>query len=203
MNCKEIKKKIVDSTFNRLMDRLQNTTCAIITAYRSNDAEGNKMTKEQNIKRNRDLRHKFNVRKMGVYQLVGHWQEAPDNMDYEEAKKQHLLTDVIERSYVVPKPQDMSDEEFKSFMMECMTIDGLTQDSIVYHDAEGFRLIFNNGEEEPLGKNVDLNKVAQAYSQSVLRIGTPFIFDSVRQPNGAQDAWGMKLQGLLWLDGWC
>jgi len=97
----------------------------------------------------------------------------------------------------------MSDDAFKSLIMDCMTIDGLTQDSIVYHDAEGFSLIFNNGEEDFLGKNVDLNKIAQAYSQSVLKIDTPFIFDSVRQPNGAQDAMGMKHQGLLWLDGWC
>jgi len=203
MNYKKTKQHIVDSTFNRLMDRLKNTTCAIITAYRCEDAEGNKMPKEENIRRNRKLRAIFNERKMGVYQLVGHWQEAPNNMNYEEAKEKHLLTDVIERSYVVPKPESMSDDEFKSLIMDCMTIDGLTQDSIVYHDAEGFSLIFNNGEEDFLGKNVDLNKIAQAYSQSVLKIDTPFIFDSVRQPNGAQDAMGMKHQGLLWLDGWC
>ena len=42
----------------------------IITAYRG------EFDKQENIKRNRDLRAWFNRQKMGVYQLVGHWREC-------------------------------------------------------------------------------------------------------------------------------
>jgi hypothetical protein len=80
---------------------------AILTAYRGN------YTKEQNIARNRDLRSELNRKKMGPYQLVGHWQECQDSSyDYKNCPK-NLLKDVIERSYMVVKPKDMEVEEFQ------------------------------------------------------------------------------------------
>lgn len=184
---------VVDASFGRLLDILRNRTFGIITAYRGSE------TKEQNIIRNRHLRARFNERKMGVYQLIGHWEEAPDDMDWRTARDLGLTVDVVERSYVVPCSKDMPEDEFVSFLIECMTIDGLTQDSFVLHDDSGYYLVYSDGDRDLIGTNVSLNKLSQAYSRSVLAQDLPFVFDSIRQPNGNSDRMAMQRQGLLWL----
>ncbi len=176
---------------------MNNKSYAIITAYRDRDSEGNKLTKKQNIQRNRYLRAKFNDAKIGVYQLVGHWQEAPEGMSYEYAVEHGLLVDVVERSYVVPKPENITIDEFKKFLSECMTIDGLIQDAYILKDTD-VRLVYNDGTTDVIGSDVSFNKIAQAYSQYVLNIEMPFVFDSLKQPNGNMDRLAMKRQGLLW-----
>ena len=167
--------KVNDSSLRRLMSLLKEHTCAIITAYRDSDAEGNKLSKQENIQRNRDLRARFNANKMGVYSLVGHWQET-----YE-----------IERSYVVPKRSDMSDEEFIDFIKDAMTINGLTQDACILH-TDKFYLLFNDGTMQPIGTKVTLNKLGQAFSESVMRNGVPFVFDSVERPT--------SVAGFMWFE---
>ena len=117
--------KVVHRSLGRLMNRLNEQTCAIITAYRDYDLNGDKISKEENIKRNRELRTRFNANKMGVYSLVGHWQETHE----------------VERCYVVPKRSDMSDEEFIDFIKDAMTINGLTQDACIFH-TDKFYLLF-------------------------------------------------------------
>ena len=51
---------------------------AIITAYRKKKPNGIEYTKKEKIQLNRELRYELNKRKLGVYQLVGHWQECTD-----------------------------------------------------------------------------------------------------------------------------
>ena len=75
MNLKTIN-KVTDSSLGRLMNLLNDKTYAIITAYRDSDTEGNELSKQENLQRNRELRARFNANKMGVYSLVGHWQET-------------------------------------------------------------------------------------------------------------------------------
>lgn len=168
-------KKLYDSSFTRLWDVLHNKTFAILTAYRGFDKEGNKLSKKDNIQRNRDLRSKLNEEHMGVYQLVGHWQ---DNHE-------------IERSYVVPKRNDMTDEEFISFIKDAMTINGLTQDACILH-TDKFYLLFNDGTMQPIGTKVTLKKLGQAFSESVMRNGVPFVFDSVERPT--------SVAGFMWFE---
>lgn len=88
-------RKIKCSSINRLWSNLQDKTFAIITAYRFNDEEGNRISTKENIQRNRDLRAQLNDAHMGVYQLVGHWQEATSGVSYEEVEKKNKLTDVL------------------------------------------------------------------------------------------------------------
>ena len=187
-----------DELFNRLMHHLQNDTFAIITAYRYKDSDGNLIPKKENIKRNRELRAKLNSEHMGVYQLVGHWQEAPEGMDYGEAKDKNLLTDVIERSYVVPKRKDLSDEDFIDFIKSCMVIDGQTQDACIIH-TDKFYILFNNGEMEPIGTKVSLNKIGQAFSESVLKNGYPFVFNCVDAPTSVAGFMFFERNNLLYL----
>ena len=75
--------KTNNSSLERLMELLRNQVCAIITAYKDTDVEGNILSKEHNIQRNRDLRIHFKENKIGVYSLVGHWQETLYDTSYE------------------------------------------------------------------------------------------------------------------------
>lgn len=113
------------------MNNKKNKAFAIITAYRYQDNEGNFLSKKDNNRRNRILRGVLSSAKMRVYQLVGHWQEDPDEMDSDETRTLGLLNDSVEKSYVVHKPSDMPVDEFISFVKSCMTIDGITQDACV------------------------------------------------------------------------
>ena len=181
MNLKVLCKE-ENSSLDRLFDILNNQVCAIITAYRDTDSKGNRLTKKENIKRNRELRTRFSNNKMGVYQLVGHWLEAPEGYDYDQVKKEHKLTDVVERSYVVPKPDDMTIDEFVDFILSSMTIDELTQDACFIH-TDKFYLMYKDGSLEELGTDVSLNQLGEAYSQWVRKCSLPFVFDSVDSPS--------------------
>lgn len=174
MNLKTIN-KVTDSSLGRLMNLLNDKTYAIITAYRDSDTEGNELSKQENLQRNRELRARFNANKMGVYSLVGHWQETHE----------------VERCYVVPKRSDISDEEFIDFIKDAMTINGLTQDACIFH-TDKFYLLFNDGTIQPIGTKVSLNKLGQAYSKSVLKNEVPFVFDSVERPT--------SVAGYMWFD---
>lgn len=166
---------ICEGSFNRLLDRMQNKDFAIITAYRAN------FSKKENILRNRKLRGILNNHKLGVHQLVGHWQEAPSGINYKDAKQSELI-DSVERSYMVAKPDLMSDDEFKNIIMQCMTIDNETQDGAVYKKDNVYYILYNNGEEEEIGTKMTLNKISQAYSQYVKKMDIPFVFEGYEEP---------------------
>ena len=174
MNHKKIN-KITDGSLGRLMNLLNDKTYAIITAYRDSDAYGNKLTKQENSQRNRELRAYFNANKMGIYSLVGHWQETHE----------------VENCFVVPIPSFMSDEEFIAFIKDAMTINGLIQDACILH-TDKFYLLYNDGTIQPIGNKVSLNKLGQAYSKSVLKNEVPFVFDSVEHPT--------SVAGYMWFD---
>ena len=166
-----------EATLSRLLKILKNEPYAILSAYRKS------FSKKENIRRNRILRGILNRYKMGLYQLVGHWLEAPDGKKWNEVPKSEL-TDTIERSYLVKKPDDMSYDEFKEILTDCLLIDGAVQDCGVIHRADNsWYLYFADGSEELLGDNISFNKVSQAYSQWVKKIDMPFVFECVEEPS--------------------
>ena len=175
---------IVEGSFTRLLNQMDSKDFAIISAYR------NEKTKKENILRNRKLRGILNDKKMGVHQLVGHWQEAPEGVDYKDAKKSEL-TDVVERSYFIARPADMSYSEFKHTIIDLLTIDGLTQDCGIIHKNGGdYNVIYPSGTVEKIGSNVTVDKVAQAYSQYVKKTDRPFVFEGVEFPSSVS---GMRM----------
>ena len=167
---------ILEGSFNRLVSQMENKDFAIISAYR------HEFSKEENILRNRELRGILNSHKMGVHQLVGHWLEAPKGVEYKDAKPEDL-TDTIERSYFIAKPDDMPYKDFKRFIVDCLTIGGETQDCGIVHVHGGwYYCLYPNGSVEKIGENLSLNTVAQAYSQYVKRLDIPFVFEGVERP---------------------
>ena len=183
---------IMEGSFNRLISQMTEKDFAIISAYRNN------FTKEENIIRNRHLRGILNKSKMGVHQLVGHWQEAPDGKEYKECKPNEL-TDVIERSYFIAKPESMPFEVFKKFIINCLTIDDATQDCGVIHQyGQGYYCIYPNGSMEKIGDRLTLNKIAQAYSQYVKRTDIPFVFEGVESPSSNGSYRMFKVNNILY-----
>lgn len=168
---------IIEGTFKRLVNIMQNNDFAILSAHK------NSFTKKQNIQRNRQLRAALDSKKMGVYQLVGHWLEAPDGVSYANAK-QNELTDVIERSYFVARPDTMDYEEFKNLIIRLLTIDGVTQDCCIIHqNGRGYYCLYPFGDTDKIGDTITSNKIAQAYSQYVKKMNDPFVFEGVESPS--------------------
>lgn len=184
---------ISEATLNRLLDFHKRGCWCIITAYRDS------FKKPDNIKRNRILRGILNNHKMGVHQLVGHWRECTlDGVPYDKCPIDKLK-DVIERSYFVPKPDDIPYEEFKKIMIELMTIDGSTQDSILLYDGEEIKVYGSRGEVFSTYKNLSLNKIAQAYSQHVKKLDVPFIFEGVEIPGSISGRRVMASENIRYL----
>ncbi|MCM1220592.1 MAG: hypothetical protein NC548_39505 [Lachnospiraceae bacterium] len=171
---------IVEGSFNRLLDRMKTKDFAILSAYR------NDFSKKDNILRNRKLRGILNDNKMGVHQLVGHWLEAPAGKDYKDYDRSEL-TDVIERSYFIAKPDNMSFDEFKEIILQCMTIDGISQDCCVIHNnGHDYNLLYPNGDMDKIGDNLTFNKIAQSYSEHVINKkskNATFVFEGVESPS--------------------
>jgi hypothetical protein len=186
---------ISEAGLSRLLSKYDNGqgTFAIITAYR-NEENGKKLTKQDKIKLNRKLRTELNSVKMGVYQLVGHWRECSDpDIEYKECPK-NMLVDVIERSYFVPKNKDITDDEFEQFITK-LTKKYNQDSSLLYMDGITY-LVYKTGKKEPIGKNISLGKISQAYSQHVKKMNTPFVFEGIEQPDSIGGAKVMKNEGI-------
>lgn len=171
---------ILEGSFNRLIQRMKSKDFAILSAYRQG------FSKRENIIRNRKLRKILNDNKMGVHQLVGHWLEAPEGKDFKDCDKNEL-TDAVERSYFIAKPDNISFQDFKEIIIQCLTIDGVTQDCCVIHKNGGeYSLLFKDGSTQEIGKNIAFNKIAQAYSEYVINKkskNATFVFEGVECPD--------------------
>tara|TARA_Y100001938_G_C8066944_1_gene420796 strand:+ start:645 stop:1319 length:675 start_codon:yes stop_codon:yes gene_type:complete len=168
------KNLISEAGLSRLLRKFEGgEDFAILTAYRGN------LTKKKNIQRNRQLRGELNKRKMGVYQLVGHWQECElTDVDYDKCPKDKLK-DVIERSYMTVKPKDMSSEDFEKLIVEL--IKRFDQDGAVLKQGN-YKIIEKNGNKFDIGSKLSLGKISQGYSQHVKKMNVPFTFEGVEVP---------------------
>lgn len=116
---------ISEDSLTRTLKLMDEKSFAILTAYWKG------FTKKENIGRNRKLRAELDKNKLGVHSLIGHWQEAPDGKDWQSISKSELV-DTVERSYCVIKPDGMADKDFFDIIAPLATIDGKTQDAIVF-----------------------------------------------------------------------
>lgn len=193
----DLSASINESSMSRIWDKIHNEKLdfAVITAYR------NEYTKEENVKRNRDLRHTLNQNKLGVYALVGHWLEAPPEYenDYDSCPD-NLKKDVIERSYLVIRNQ-IHEIDFKHIILQLAQ--DFKQDSVILRISD----LDINGVYSPYGieyirfrtHSITLNKIARAYSQWVRKCNLPFVFEGIEQPEGI--SYGKKVfneEGFRW-----
>jgi hypothetical protein len=171
---------------------------AIITSFRDDPSRGS--TPAARLKANRQMNKKLlsflNSNRMGAYKLIGHWEEAPEGMSYAQAKARGMTQDVTEESFMVPKPKDMPEEEFRAAMVSLMR--AYKQDAIVYGDGTSVMLIFQDGSTSGIGSKPSFNRVAQAYSQLRNRPGVPFVFEGVAAPINVTSRQAFDAIGLYW-----
>ena len=154
----------------------------IITAYRKLNADGSKISKEENINRNLELRSKLNSMKMGVHQLIGHWRECKDSsIPYQDCPDNNKV-DVVERSYFVPMPKEMDVDKFKEILLSLG--DKYEQDAIIFSDGKDINLMYPSGGKDSIGQKIGLNQIGQAYSQHILKQNVPFVFEGFMQYHG-------------------
>ena len=183
---------ISEAGLSRVLSRVDKAEdLVIITAYRSN------LSKKENINRNRALRGELNKRKMGAYQLVGHWQECQNpNIEYSDCPKDQLV-DAVERSFLVIKPDDMTSKDFLGFLVRMAK--KYDQDGIVYKHDNEYTIVNKRGATEfKIGTNVGVGKLGQAYSQYVKKLDVPFIFEGIDVPVTNTGKAIFKSNGILW-----
>ena len=169
--------------------KLEKNNFAIITAYRkTNERKANETLNTQ-------LRGMFNSLKMGVYPLLGHWQECQiDNIDYKDCPKNKLV-DVIEKSYLVIQPKTMEIDDFTKLITKLTK--KYKQDGSILSINGDISIIEKSGKVFYIGKEITLNKISQAYSQYIKKKNVPFVFESII-PSGNIGKQLFKLKGLLY-----
>lgn len=185
---------VCEASLTRMMAHV-NQPFGILSGYRKNNADGSPRTREQNILANRAIRSKLNGMSMGVHQLIGHWRECKDpDIAYQECPED-MKTDVIERSYFVPKPADMPIGDFER------TIVGLAreaqQDGVLLSDGKIVRAVYTKGGEDVIGTTkMGLGKIGQGYSQHILKQNVPFVFEGFEQMHSSIARQGAAKGGL-------
>lgn len=180
---------LTEAGLSRLILKMKDKDFAVISAYR------NEYEKQENIRRNRQLRHEFNSKQMGVYQLVGHWQECSlEGVEYEDCPKDKLI-DVIERSYLVVRPESMDVNEFQELIRNLT--DKYNQDASVLSINDTIYIITPSGKLSKIGDSITLNKISQAYSQFVKKVNIPFVFEA-EVPGSNSGRQVFKLNNVLY-----
>ncbi len=182
---------INETSLSRLVGMVASADFCVASAFRSN------FTKKQNRQRNKELFSFLQVNRMGGYVLVGHWQEAPDGMDWKTASPEQL-TDVTEESVLFTRPKTRSREEFIEF---CTSIAvRFNQDAVIIGlKGEGIFLYYKNGARDQIGRKISIGKIAQAYSK--LRGGndTPFVFEGSLEPTSNFGKMAFSINNMLYL----
>lgn len=176
---------LTEDGLSRLINNMEDKNFAVLTV------NGSINTKNDN----RKLRSFFNMNKMGVYQLVGHWRECQiENVDYSDCPKDKLMN-VIERSYLVTKPTDMSQDKFNDIILE-LTKKYKQDAAILSIDGDIF-ILENTGDMNIIGTKVTLNKINQAYSQFVKKMNVPFVFE-VEVPSSISGHMIFEMSGVMY-----
>ena len=141
-----------------------------ISAFRGN------LTRKENEARNKQLRASLRPYKIGTYSLIGHWQECSDpNVEYKACPKDKLI-DVIERSYLIVRPDNITQDSFKKIITELCA--KYQQDGAILSIDGKIYLIEKTGALTKIGDKVTLNKISQAYSQYIKKKNVPFVFEA-------------------------
>jgi hypothetical protein len=188
--------RIDESSFSRLLSRVNkgHNDFVVITAYRDN------LSARENVARNKELRQLFSQKKMGVYGLIGHWQECKNaDVDYNDCPEKDKI-DSIERSYLAVR-SNMTQDDFIDF---CFYLGKkFNQDGIVLVCRE-YKGVYSSGNRNLIDQfdkgKITLNKVQQAYSEYVRGSGNiKFIFEGIEVPDGLSYAkLAFKKQGFVW-----
>lgn len=190
---------IDEASLSRLLNRTQDRSWAILTAFRDS------VSYKQNVKNNQKIIRKLNSLKLGPYLLQGHWQEAPDDMDYETAVERGETTDVVEDSILVVNDENsgLSEEEFFDLVSQLGFDEKWKQDAIIIGTEEGsIYLLFSDGNTEKIGSRITVDKISQAYSNMKdKQQDIPFVFEGALSPDSNSSRRVLNKLGINWVKG--
>lgn len=194
--------RIDEAGLARLLSRINGRDFAIITGFRAG------LSLKQNQARNAEIRRFLDARQMGGYMLIGHWQEAPEGIDYEKAVPEDL-TDVTEESILFVKPDEMAQQDFVNMCVALIrkynqdagvvgltkTVgEGLTENRGDY----AIYLFYKDGSNDQIGNELSLGKTAQAYSQMRNKPNVPFVFEGTLAPINVTSRMAFKRKNVLY-----
>jgi len=207
---------ICEASLSRLLNMASKRDFCIATGFRY----GN--TLQQNRQLNKELNSTLASKKMGGYSLIGHWQEAPDGVEYKDADPE-TLQDSVEESVLFTRPEDMSKRDFigfcgdigRKFNQDAVLV-GLVSDDVKFNSKgftfaggakeddtkdpqPGIYLVYKDGSMDKIGNSLTIGKVSQAYSQMRSKKSVPFVFEGVLKPTNNISKQAFKVRNIKYL----
>jgi len=177
---------VLEMSLSRIIRLTKDGYFAILSASR------NIYTSQQNYTRNLKLSQQLNSIGAGPHRLIGHWQECPEGISYDDCPEDQKK-DVVEHSFFVPCPKSMTNTQFQTMLLRLL--EEYDQDAMIYGTADQVFIVQRNGTSTPIGK-LNLG-IGQSYSQYVRKLNTPFVFEGLEWPinNLSRMAW--KSEGCI------
>lgn len=166
--------QINEAGLSRLLSKADNNDFCIVTAFRY----GNSL--KDNRSKNQEIFSALSAQKMSGYKLIGHWQEAPDGVDFQDATPDQL-TDSVEESVMFIRRPDLDQSKFIDYAVSLCK--RFNQDAVIVGLVnDGVYLYFKDGSRQKVGSKLTLGKTGQAYSQMRNKKNVPFVFEGVAHP---------------------
>lgn len=169
---------ISEASLSRVLSFVQDKEFVIITTYR------NDKTKSENKLSNKQLLNDLNSKKMGPYNIIGHFVENSN-------------IDVIEDAFLIVKPDEINSQDFKEyFIRKC---NQYNQECVLYSTGGIIFYLMPDGELVKIGTRLVLNKLERAYSTLRKKPNVPFIFEGLKvsKTNMGKDL--LYKLGLKWI----
>jgi hypothetical protein len=185
-----------EAGFSRALAHMSKGGFAVVTAFRKRPGMTPEKELETNRSQNRQLLGTLNSKKLGPVLTTGHWDEAPEGMNWKDAKSKGLTTHRVEDSFLVPKPDSMSVEEFEAIMHAAGN--AYDQDAVLVGEKDKAWLIFKDGGKDQLG-STSVGKIGQGYSNMRGQPNRKWTFEGTATPSGAMSSMAFHTLGLKWM----
>lgn len=163
---------ILESSFKRVMAFVQNQDFSIVSAFHGT------LSKRENIRRNRILRHRLALKNSGVYMIVGHWLQAEKDQN---SNLSEVFNDA-ERLYLIIRENNASMADFQNSIKSALTIFNDSEDIAIIKNTDGIFALDIKGERQKICNEVTPKTIALTYSAYVKKRNAPFIFDGIETP---------------------
>jgi hypothetical protein len=159
-------------------------------------------TLKQNRSRNKQIYSELSKYKMGGYPLIGHWKEAPDDMDWETTPEE-MKVPVTEESVWFYRPSYVSINDFQEVCTKLCRM--FNQDSVIFGIAsdtskEGIYYLKKDGSMSLAYSTVRIRPEELGDAYSVMRGNptNPFVFEGTAQPANIISNMMFKHENMRW-----
>lgn len=159
-------------------------------------------TLNQNRSRNKQIYATLSKFKMGGYPLIGHWKEAPDDMDWETTPDE-MKTPIQEESVWFYRPNHLPLKQFIDVCTELCR--KFNQDTVIVgiasdEEQQGIYYLTKDGSKSLAYSTVKIrpDQLGDAYSIMRGYPENPFVFEGTGHPVNIMGNMMFKHQNMLW-----